>query len=179
MKTHIFSLIGLVLLLALILGMALEFKHLNRVLQMSTLLRNSAIVGFLAGLLAGALLSRKVPAQEDRPPAFFGILFLFILIGSYFGSLSNRLLADTNIQLVSVELQSESPYQQARFGLFKSQRNTPDGYRSFFFLDGQLYKIQAKKSLFKGIQAGQMSAIPIQHGFWGFRFVPDTPASNR
>jgi hypothetical protein len=171
MKSRILPILSVMLLLGLIIAMGLEFKHLNRVLQLGNLLRNSALAGFIAGLPLGALLIRKIHAREDRAPAFFGILFFFTLTAPYFGSLSNRLITTDSPVPSQVELLSEAPYQQFRFGFLRSRQQSPDGYRSFFYLDGQLYKVQTRQPLFTGITPGDQTIIPLHKGFWNFPFV--------
>ncbi len=171
MKTRLIAIGSAALFLAVLTFYALEFDHLNRTLSAGILARNAALAGLGVGLAAGGLLARRVTDKEDRAPAFFGAVFVCLFFGPLAGSLSNRLLAGDAVS-VNVEFHLEEAYHAELYGFLRGGSNTPVGYRSFFYIDGRMRKIQTRKPIFQAKYRGDIAPLPLRKGFWGFYFVP-------
>ncbi len=167
-------LIGIASVALVILVIALyvkEFDHFNRTLQGGVLAHNAALTGMGVGMLLGGVLAWRISDADDRLPAFFAPLFAGLLLGPLAGSLSNRLCAAPEVISSEVEFHLEEMYYAELYGFLRGGRTDP-GYRSFFYLNNRLYKVQTRQPMFDGKYRGDKVVLPLRHGFWGFDFVP-------
>jgi hypothetical protein len=171
MNYRIFGILAALGLLLLIVLYAKEVGHFNRTLDAGILIRNSAFAGAVAGAVAGLIAVFRTKVAEDRLPAFFMGFFFCVVFAPLFGGLSNRHFAGEVVP-VAVEFHMEEAYFGLQFGLLRAAKKTPAGYRSFFYLDGRLRRIQASAPLFSNKRRGDVVQLNFKKGYWGFDFVP-------
>jgi MFS family permease len=169
------KIIGFAALLALIAIMVFyvkEFNYFNRTLHGGRLALHAALAGLAVGAILGGYLAWRVRSSEDRVPVFFAGLLFCAFFGPLAGSLSNRLLAAPEVEMVSAEFHLEEAYYAELYGFLRGKKKAPAGYRTFFYMDGRLKKIQTRTPMFPDKRRGDTVQVPLQQGLWGFSFVP-------
>ncbi len=159
-------------IVGLIVLYVFEFEWLNRTFHS----RSLVFIFLLLGALVGYLLSKKLrKTGKDWVEKLQLTLLIAVplaLFAPLLGSLSNRLLSFRAEQSIPVELVEEKAYFASIFGVLQDEKVKPTGYRSFFYKDQQLLRLQSKTPLFEGAEQGDTVQLPLKKGLWGFEFVP-------
>ncbi len=171
MKTQLIGIVAVALIIAVLMLYVLEFDQLDRTLDAGRLVRRAVWIGAGLGVVVGILLARLAKSSEDRLPFFFGAFLVCMLLAPLAGSISNRLMADLQVQEVLVEFHLEEVFYTGVYGFLLGSKPEPR-YRSFFYWGRRMYKIQTRQPIFQGYYRGDKVNLPLHRGFWGFYFIP-------
>ena len=113
-------------------------------------------------------------ANEDQEGLVVGmagalLLLPFVLFSPLAGSLVNRKLSFHSIENQEFSFFQEKPISDFKIVSEKSQ--DPEGYFTFFIMDGNVERVKSKKRLFKNVEKGTTIVLPFQKGLFGYEVV--------
>lgn len=149
---------------------AFEINYLNRTLHARQLLLTALVIGWAIGSALGFWWQKKESDSVGKIRIFAACLLLSALVLPLGASMSNRLLSFQAVHVVQVEFVEESPRFSSRFGVGENAFQ-PTSYLTFFYLGDELLKIQTSESLFPNAKRGDLLALSLKKGFWGFELV--------
>ncbi len=159
-------------IIGLIVLYVFEFEWLNRTFHSGRLV----FIFLLLGAIVGYFLSKKFRKTGkdwiEKLQLTLLIAVPLTLFAPLLGSLSNRLLSFRAAHSILVEFVEEKPYFASIFGVLQDEKVKPTGYRSFFYKDQQLIRLQSKTPLFERAVQGDTVQLQLKKGLWGFEFVP-------
>ncbi len=161
---------GLILFVTLLLLYTLELYHFDKILESSSLLMRSALIGAIFGAILAWWISRGYFELIHKFQTFVFCIILSAMLFPLFGSLSNRLLA-SQPETKMYEFVKEDAYGTSRFGNIAGQKPQVDGTYVFFIKDHQHVRIQSQELRFYDKEKGDKIPLKLSKGFWGYDII--------
>ena len=160
------------LFIGLIVLYVLEFKYFHNTFATSVLVFYSLLVGLIVGLILAYLFRASATDLTETVQIYVFFVSMCMIFMPLFGSLTNRLLDVSPLELREVEFVEEMPFYSSRYGLLEGEKMEPSGYYSFFYHEARLERIKTDRPLFFESKRGDNVEIFVKRGFWGFEYMP-------
>ncbi len=170
-KTKLIAWAIVLIIVGLIVGYALEFKHFSNTLYVERLVSAGLVAGAALGAWIGHSLARRETTIVGKARWWVSSLALSILFMPLIASWVNRLPLSSSTKQITVEFIEEKPFAQERFGLLEGKKIAPDGYYIFVMYQGEIIRLRAGKQQFPGRKRGDIIQLEVRKGNLGFDWV--------